>query len=116
MQSEEEVVIEVSSDEDSSGLSYSFLEDKDLDKNLESALSELDINLHQGGKGVKLNPEQRDNARTRSARARTRSISSSAGSHRTGGKPDKTTDYVVRMERERDRRRRKLKIWKRRRS
>ena len=87
MQSDDDVVIEVS--DDGSDLSISLLEDDNLNVKLQ------DLEISQGGKGVKLTPGQRERARP--GTSRTRTVSSSTGSHKTGGKPDHTALYAMRL-------------------
>ena len=95
MQSDGDVVIEVSDEDAMSELSISLLEGDEVDDEL---LKLQDLEISREGKGVKLTSEQREHAR--SGTTRTRSISSSAGSYKTGGKPDSTTLFAMQLAKE----------------
>ena len=102
MQNNEEVVVINSSGEGSDcseDILLTYAKHESVDGYLDLDVSKLEIDTHTHSKGVKLSNEQRVDARLRSGRARSRSISSSVGSHQTGGKSDKLTDLIVKQQR-----------------
>ena len=84
MQSNEEVVVIDSSGEEkdcSDDILVTYAKQESVDGYLDIDVSKLEIDSQTHGKGIKLSNEQRVDARLRSGRARSRSISSSVGSH-----------------------------------